>query len=706
MGSNDRSASATWFRSISYGLGRKLTIILCALIVLFVSATLVVNYYTQSEMIDRRLDARASTYSNMLLNVSTNYLYNLNVADLEAILEETLRKPYIGYVHVLDASGFKVADGNFQDRDASFLQLKSDEIAEDAMRSRRVVKVLDHEVLHLGLPVILNNKLLGTVRLGFLLDDMKAELALVRERNLLIGAAFMLIGMMISSILSGKLAGPLRSLTAAIEAAGKGNLNQTISFRTNDEIETLAHSFNHMLDNMRDNVSKINFLAYNDQLTGLPNRASCQKELQQRFSSRVSLQTFALVQIDFDKFKRLNDTLGHAAGDQLLRVLGARFTAIAAENPNFQFYRWGGDEFVAIVDYDADSDIDVFLKKLSEQISVPINYEAKLLTTTVSLGVARYPEDAKTLHELMIFSDLALYRTKELGRNGVQFFTHDMKTIFDREAEIETELRIAIEQKQFKMFYQPQVDVATGDVWGFEALIRWDHPSKGILSPGVFLQVAENAGLASSIGRLVLEDVMSAARYWKDQNIPFQRLAMNLSPEHLKSGHFLQDFFKTMEAYNIDPNRLTVEILESYIIDDPESDVASIMSTLRNCGVGVELDDFGTGYASLAHLSALPVTGLKIDRSFIQQMTDDEKRGGIVSALLSLSKLLGLHVICEGVETNDQILALRELNKCSIQGYAIARPMPRENVAEWISEWSGKTKLANLTKEILTKKVG
>ena len=706
MGNIVRLFNATWRRVIGYGLGRKLTIIACTLIVLFVNATLVVNYYTQAEMIEHRLQVRASDYSSMLTNVSANYLYNLNVADLEVILEDTFRKRYIGYVYVLDAAGLKVADGNYAENNDSFLLPKSDPIAEQAARSRSPVAVRSASMLDVGVPVMLDKKLLGTVRFGLLLDEFAAELALVQKRNLWIGSVFVLIGLMISAIASRHLTRSLKSLTAASEAAARGNLNQKIDVRTNDELETLARAFNHMLKSLQENVDQINFLAYHDQLTGLANRACCQQDLEERFSNPKASRRLAFVQIDLDNFKRVNDRLGHAAGDHLLKVLGERFRLVAQECCNFKPYRWGGDEFIAIVDRDEHFNIDAFCRRLTETISVPVQFDNKVLNPTISIGVARYPEDAETLSELMIFSDLALYKTKELGRDGYQFFSSSMKEKVYREAQIETELRVAIEKKQLELYYQPQVDIVTGHITGLEALIRWIHPDKGVISPAEFLLIAENTGLGPEIGRFVFDEAMAAAKDWSNSDIRFGRLAMNLSPRHLMSDHFLEDFFAAMATHEVDPQLLSVEILESYIIDDPHSDISDMMKTLRNSSVGVELDDFGTGYASLAHLSTLPVTGLKIDQSFIHQMTHDEKQSGIVSALISMTRLMDLHIVCEGVETQDQIAMLQEFENCAIQGFFIAKPMPRASITKWIAEWTGNNTVTSMTRERLTKKVG
>ncbi|MBZ0215803.1 MAG: GGDEF domain-containing phosphodiesterase, partial [Fimbriimonadaceae bacterium] len=302
------------------------------------------------------------------------------------------------------------------------------------------------------------------------------------------------------------------------------------------------------------------------------------------------------------------------------------------------------------------------------------------------LGVARYPEDATDLESLMIFSDLALYKTKELGRDGYQFFTSEMKQNIDADIRIEEELRLAIKNDELALYFQPQINIDDETVTGVEALLRWNHPVKGMLAPGEFLQISESAGLAQQIGCRVFDLAVKAARHWTDDGLNFGRLAINLSPQHLKKSTILDDFFGAIEKYDVEPSLLSVEFLESFILDDPNANFMDILKQLSARGVHVELDDFGTGYASLSHLSTMPIDGLKIDRSFIRQMTDDIRQRGIVASLISMSKLLKMRVVCEGVETRAQVDSIARIGNCSIQGYFVANPMSFNDATDWIRD--------------------
>jgi len=451
---------------------------------------------------------------------------------------------------------------------------------------------------------------------------------------------------------------------------------------TSTLIDVTAHREREL--ELQDTKQQLEKIAYFDGLTGLANRAHCQKDLIEKFTFADPNSKFAVIQIDLDNFKRVNDTLGHAAGDHLLQKLGKRLTFFASEFNNFKSYRWGGDEFIALVERDENTNLNAICQELTDLISIPLEYNRTTLRPTVSLGVARYPEDAPDVEALMIFADLALYKTKELGRDGYQFFTSEMKEKIDAESRIEYEMRIAIDEGQLELYFQPQLNVNDESISGIEALLRWNHPHRGMLLPGEFLSVVEATDLAPAVGCKVFDDAMTAIRCWVDEGLDFGRLAVNLSPQHLKKNTILDDLFDTMDSHGVEPRHLAVEFLESFIFDDPNANIMEILGKLRERGIHVELDDFGTGYASLSHLSTMPINGLKIDKSFVSHMDNNKKQQGIVSALITMSKLMQLRVVCEGIETRQQLDAVSQIGNCSIQGYFVAKPMSFEAMTDWI----------------------
>ena len=527
----------------------------------------------------------------------------------------------------------------------------------------------------------------------------QAEAAVVTTRNniaraLLVSLVFiLLISTGLIHFVGRSIAAPILKQTDTVKRLARGDASIEISdTELNNEIGAMARAMQVFKNNSNehlwamDSQKQLEKIAYFDELTGLANRAHCQKDLAETFAFAAPGERFAIIQIDLDNFKRVNDSLGHAAGDHLLQILGARLNFLTKELTNLKPYRWGGDEFIVLVQRVIGTDMEKICQELTDLISVPIPMKNTTLRPTVSLGVARFPEDGQDISALMVFADLALYKTKELGRDGYQFFTTEMKQKIDIETRIEQELRVAIDEDQLELYFQPQVDTHNEVISGIEALLRWNHPERGLLPPAEFLPVAEATGLASAIGRAVFEEAMKAVRHWSDAGLEFGRLSVNLSPQHLKKKTVVDDLFSAMEKYGVGPESLVVEILESFLFDDPNADIEGTLNQLKTRGINVELDDFGTGYASLSHLSKMPINGLKIDRSFVNHMVEDKRQQGIVNALISISKLLDLRVVCEGVENQHQLQAISQIGNCAIQGYFIARPMNLAQTTDWIKD--------------------
>ncbi len=427
-------------------------------------------------------------------------------------------------------------------------------------------------------------------------------------------------------------------------------------------------------------------IAYFDALTALPNRARGQRDLEALFLNRQPDTRFAVIQIDLDKFKRVNDTLGHISGDHLLTEIGSRLAFLSSKVPNFRPYRWGGDEFVAIVTDVNGQQLESLCQELTDLIAIPVPYEESTLWPTVSLGVAIYPDDSTDLSSLMMYADLALYKTKEMGRDGYQFFSSEMKERLDSEASIEADVRTALKEDQFELFFQPQISTLDESITGIEALVRWNHPKRGQLPPGLFMDVVESNGMAAHLGNSIFEKAMWSVRQWVDQGLEFGRLSVNLSPAHLKRQTLIRDFCQKMDQYEINPDLLAVELLEGVLLDDQYSNIGELFQTLSARGVHVELDDFGTGYASLSHLSNLPVDGIKIDRSFVNNIVVNKKQKAIVGVVMSMSKLMQLRVVCEGIETHQQLSTVSQISNCSVQGYLVSRPLSFDDMTTWIRE--------------------
>lgn len=424
-------------------------------------------------------------------------------------------------------------------------------------------------------------------------------------------------------------------------------------------------------------------MAYFDALTQLPNRAGCQREAERLFAPENLDRPAFIIHMDLDNFKRINDTLGHTAGDSSLEEVGERLKLCCVGLGTA--YRWGGDEFVVIAE-DPGSDPEELCERLNVVMRAPMEFEGNQIWPSVSMGVARCPEDGEDFGTLLVHADLALYRSKDDGKDRWSYFTSDMKIDSDEEARMDKELRQAIRRDEFFLVFQPQVNIRTQRVTGIEALVRWQHPTRGTLGPGAFLPVVEKSNLASTLGEIVINKALAAARSWQDLGVDFGRIAVNLSPSHLTSGTLLNDFNKAMERHGVGPELITAEVLESVFLDNSRTDNVQVLDELHRLGMHIELDDFGTGYASLSHVADLPINGLKIDRSFTAQILDDNRKEIVVNQLIHLARALNIDLICEGVETEAQIDRLQMMGDFSVQGYYIARPMPYEDITGWLQD--------------------
>ncbi|WP_284946113.1 bifunctional diguanylate cyclase/phosphodiesterase [Acidisoma cladoniae] len=418
---------------------------------------------------------------------------------------------------------------------------------------------------------------------------------------------------------------------------------------------------------------RISYIAHHDQLTKLVNRVVFQERLEDAIdlADRTG-RGLAVLYLDLDRFKLVNDSRGHSVGDQLLAQVADRLRAAVRGIDTVA--RMGGDEFAIIQPMADHADASLrFADRLLQTISQPFDIEGGQCRVGVSIGLALYPSHAKNADTLLRHADVALYRAKAEGRGIACLFDQDMDARQQALFELEQELRLALDRAQFEIEYQPIRDVATLRLGGFEALLRWRHPSRGTIPPGEFIALAEHSGVITSIGLWVLETACAEAATWP----PHLRIAINLSPAQFSHGSLTDELTDILRRTGLLPSRLVLEVTEGLLLDD-SSTVLGIMSGLRALGVRFSLDDFGTGYAGLAYLQRFPFQVIKIDKVFVQDMVEKPEVLAIVTALLELSAALSLTVIAEGVETEAQLAALVRLRCPYVQGFLTGRPAPAE----------------------------
>jgi diguanylate cyclase (GGDEF)-like protein len=425
-------------------------------------------------------------------------------------------------------------------------------------------------------------------------------------------------------------------------------------------------------------------LAYYDALTGLPNRTLLYDRLNQSVAAaHRDNDQFALMFLDLDRFKYINDTMGHQAGDEMLKVIAARLVGAVREGDTVS--RLGGDEFILLLRETGAEGALFVAEKLLGSVAQSFEISGTTVSTEASIGISLYPHDGADVETLIKHADVAMYHAKEAGRNNFQFYTAQINERALSHFNIERDLRVALEQKQLMVYYQPQIRMSDRKLVGFEALLRWKHPEKGMVSPAAFIPVAEESGLVVPIGEWVLREVCSLARSWHERGLPLVPVAVNLSARQLKDGR-LAKFVRTLLTETGLPEwTLELELTESMMLDD-EMAAMQFIGEMRELGVALSIDDFGTGYSSLGHLKKLQLDKLKIDQSFVRDLAVDEDDAAIVRAIISMAHGLGLTVIAEGVETIEQMDFLEALGCNEVQGYYYAKPMPAAEAEVFISQ--------------------
>jgi len=424
---------------------------------------------------------------------------------------------------------------------------------------------------------------------------------------------------------------------------------------------------------------RVRHLAHFDELTGLPNRTLFNQRLSHALArARRAEQSLAVLFIDLDRFKNINDTLGHDAGDRVLKEVAQRLSGCLREVDTVS--RLGGDEFVVLIEAASrPADIAEVAQKILAAMARPVVLDAQEFHLTASIGISTSPGDSDDLQGLMKNADIAMYRAKEQGKNNFQFYSAQINVHTLERVALESDLRHALERDEFVLHYQPKVDIGSNRIVGMEALLRWQQPGKPLVPPNQFIPLAEETGLIVPIGEWVLRHACRRNKAWQEQGLPFLRIAVNLSPRQFAHANLLQEVAHALQETQLDPTWLELEITESMVMRDPERAVL-LLHELKAMGIHLSLDDFGTGYSSLSYLKRFPLDSVKIDRSFIQDLPRDSDDAGITQAIIAMAHSLRLAAIAEGVETAEQLEFLRSNGCDEMQGYLFCRPLPEDQL--------------------------
>jgi diguanylate cyclase (GGDEF)-like protein len=430
---------------------------------------------------------------------------------------------------------------------------------------------------------------------------------------------------------------------------------------------------------------QLRHLATHDALTGLPNRVLLDDRLQQAIAhADRDMRSFALLVCDLDRFKLINDSLGHRAGDELLQEVARRLLTVVRTADTVA--RFGGDEFVLIGTSIGDGeDAAALASRVMDVLQAPVRIAAIDIHTSPSIGIAMYPEDGVSMQALLAHADAAMYSAKQHGRGNFRRYAPGMDAGTEERVQLESDLHNAVTQNQFELYYQPKVDTRTGEVRSAEALIRWVHPTRGIVSPVEFIPLAEECGLIGAIGGWVVREACRQTRAWQIQGVPTLRVSVNLSASQFRDSGLVDSIRSALDDADLQARYLEVELTESAVMSDPEKSIA-ILEQLSAMGVLVSVDDFGTGYSSMSYLRRFPIDKLKIDRVFIDEIVSRQEDASIVRAIVSLAHSLHLKVVAEGVETPAQLEFLKTAGCDEYQGYHFSRPLPAADFERLIRE--------------------
>jgi len=502
----------------------------------------------------------------------------------------------------------------------------------------------------------------------------------------------------------------VQDMTAVIDA-------QTRELRTANEALTKEAALREdAFRRLGESNEQIRALAYQDGLTGLPNRRLFNEHLEKVLGrSRRKGTEFAVLFIDIDNFKLINDTIGHQAADQVLRTLAESLSALIRTDDLLGLYagekfdatetvtlepiddsvisRLGGDEFIVLLPDTRDRfAAGTVARRILSHLETPIRVEGHEVFVTASIGIATYPEDGLSSEILIRNADTAMYHAKQEGKAAFQYYSAAMNAASVERLTLETGLRHALEGNGLALHYQPQIDIRTGKIIGAEALLRWQHPQRGYISPQTFIPIAEDSGLILPIGQWVLERACQQAAAWQRAGLPRIPISVNVSGVQFQRQDLSELVRTNLASSGIDPAMLCIEITETVIVSARERAIA-LLQELRQLGVGLALDDFGTGYSSLSYLRSFPIDTLKIDRSFVAEMLTNHTTASIIEAIISMTRILGLRVVAEGVEDQAQFAFLQQIGCDAVQGFYVSAAVPADAFAALLANFDGASLL-------------
>jgi diguanylate cyclase (GGDEF)-like protein len=662
-------------------LGAKFTLTVLIILAGTMAANTLYFLNTSTRFHEQQLVERGRALGHLISLVSPEAILGFDFLLLNDYTREVSSQRDVVYGAILNSQG-QLISSHINTPDPSIRKRL------EAAASSDIPKLLQelggrNELIQLEFPIAHNDVRLGRFLVGISRESLQSEFRRQMWVQILVLTAIVLfLSAAIHAVFRFNVLFPIQKLIAASRDVGRG-LHTPVEIKSADELGLLARAFNAMAEDVKEEQAKLHRQANFDPLTGLPNRMMVFDRMNVEIHrAKRPGQRFAVLFIDLDNFKSVNDSLGHAAGDALLIATGDRLRGCLRESDTVA--RLGGDEFLVLApDVTDELHVEKIAERVMQAVCEPQVLNERKVVARCSIGIALYPDNGDSVPMLMANADNAMYQAKATGRGSAIFFTEEMNTRLHERMQMEQDLNLAIEQRQLMLHFQPIFDGA-GQHRGAEVLLRWHHPEKGAISPAVFIPLAEVTGQIVGIGDWVLEHACRCWSAWRDSGINPGFLAINISRVQFRK-RFSRRLAELMSIYGIPPNALELEITESVLLDDHQQ-VAEELMGLRAVGLTLSLDDFGTGYSSLSYLKRFRFDVLKIDRSFVAGLPHSPDDVLLVTAILAMAKGLDIRVVAEGVESRDQLNFLKTEGCDLLQGYLLAKPVNEEAYRSYLKD--------------------
>ncbi len=704
-------------RAFADSIRFRVVLLISAVALTLMAAQLITDTFHETRKAqEQRLD-EALSMTNVVARSLEKQFEFFDLSEIEEILASVRTRESVQRVLAIDTNRTFFLDG---DTVTPTLMAVAD-IPEQslAMEKSEAVYSVDGRVVTVAEPLI-NGGVIGSLMIQYENPSFNEIAFPIILANLSSSVPILLLGILLALMLSRQITAPLSRLSKSAVAVSEGDLDVELPIEGPNEIRQLGNSVSSMVKTLKQNIEQIYELAYVDRTTQLPNREFFRKELSRAIKRSVRQKsTGALLFVDLDGFKRVNDTHGHDIGDLLLGQFSDRLANVLraedligydtvtlktgaddmpiddgskAQAQKQVLARLGGDEFTVLLSEIREAtDAATVSQRIIDAVAEPFDIDGSIIHIGASIGIAAFPQDGSDYQTILKSADMAMYQAKEDGKNTYRFFSAELNAEASKKAEIEHDLRLAIEANdQLELYYQPKIETGSSMPKAAEALIRWKHPEKGMIQPLEFIRIAEDCGLILPLGKWVLEEACRQIVRFDKLGLDIS-IAVNISTAQFERPDLARTVREVLDATGANPEMLELELTESMAMQNPAMALKHIQA-LKNLGIRFAIDDFGTGYSNLSQLSKMPFDVFKIDRSFVDMLTNDDQEHGkaIVRTILAMANSLNYQTVAEGVETLEQYQFLVDHGCTMVQGYYFARPLPEQEFVDWYTAWSKK----------------